>query len=111
MSQRSSARECSACNLCCICLEIESKPGYSTLLDSGEDIAKPANQRCQFLGPKGCTVYEVRPLVCREFRCDWLLGAKGFGPNDSPDQCGMMGVRGTNWILDPSAPTGKVSFR
>lgn len=111
MSSRSGARHCSQCNFCCIYLEIESKPGYSTRLDTGEDIAKPAKKRCQYLGKDGCTIYEARPLVCREFRCDWLLGVKGFGDDDSPDQSGVLGVRGTNWIIDPEAPTGKVSFR
>ncbi|MBC7533268.1 MAG: YkgJ family cysteine cluster protein [Oligoflexus sp.] len=99
----SSGRSCSTCNYCCIYLEIESKPGYSTRFDNGEDIAKPANQACAFLGEQGCTIYGVRPLVCRQFRCDWLNGVKGFGPEDSPIQSGVLGVRGSNWIISVGA--------
>jgi Fe-S-cluster containining protein len=28
---------------------------------------------CAYLGPDGCTIYENRPISCREFDCrDWL---------------------------------------
>jgi Fe-S-cluster containining protein len=94
-------RNCDSCNLCCFYLEIESKPGYSTRLDTGEDIAKPARSACRFLNDQGCSIYESRPLVCRQFRCDWLLGAKGFGPEDSPNRSGIMGVRGERWLVAP----------
>jgi hypothetical protein len=97
-------RSCASCNLCCFYLEIESKPGYSTRLDTGEDIAKPSRSSCSYLGPQGCTIYEVRPLVCRQFRCDWLLGAKGFGTDDSPLNTGVMGVRGEKWDVAQQAP-------
>ncbi len=102
-SSQQRKRSCASCNLCCTHLEIESKPGYSTRLDTGEDVAKPAKAPCRFLGPNGCSIYEVRPLVCREFRCDWLLAVKGFGPLDSPDRTGVMGVRGERWVIDKSA--------
>ncbi len=95
-------RSCGSCQLCCIELEIESKPGYSTRLDTGEDIAKPAREECRYLGEKGCTIYDVRPLVCREFACDWLVGQKGFGPDDTPEALGFIGVRGVNWHFSKS---------
>ncbi|MCX6127945.1 MAG: YkgJ family cysteine cluster protein [Proteobacteria bacterium] len=87
-------RTCGACSLCCTQLEIESKPGFTTRLDNAEDLAKPAGRMCAYLGPKGCTIYEHRPLVCRQFACDWLLGEKKFGPEDSPLETGRLGVRG-----------------
>lgn len=87
-------RSCDACTLCCTQLEIESKPGYSTRLDTAEDIAKPAGRACRYLTSEGCGIYEVRPLVCRQFACDWLLGEKNFGPSDSPLNTGRIGVRG-----------------
>jgi len=97
----STKRSCATCNYCCVYLEIESKPGFSTRFDTGEDLAKPANQRCSYLGEQGCTIYEARPMVCRQFSCDWLLGVKGFGPADSPVASGVLGVRGDNWIISP----------
>lgn len=87
-------RSCGSCTLCCTQLEIESKPGFSTRLDNAEDIAKPAGKACAYLTGRGCSIYEVRPLVCRQFACDWLLGEKKFGPEDSPMNTGRIGVRG-----------------
>jgi hypothetical protein len=95
-----SGRTCGSCALCCTHLEIESEPGYSTLLSNGLDIAKPKGQKCRFLGPGGCTVYEVRPLVCREFACDWLLGDKNFKDSDYPLATRIIGVRGVNWHFE-----------
>ena len=92
-------RECRACKACCIALEIVSEPGKSTTFDTGEDIAKPAGQNCRFLTESGCSIYEVRPVVCREFKCDWLIHRKGFGPDDNPDDTGVIGVRGVNYHL------------
>ncbi len=92
--QAQKGRSCGVCTQCCTQLEIESKPGYTTRLDNAEDIAKPAGQTCRFLGPEGCSIYEARPLLCRQFACDWLLGEKNFGPNDSPMHTGRIGVRG-----------------
>ncbi len=89
-------RSCGACTQCCIRLEIESKPGYSTRLDTGEDLAKDAGVPCVYLGPRGCSIYEVRPAVCRQFACDWVLGEKNFAATDSPLETGIIGVRGVN---------------
>ncbi len=97
----SSARSCFSCTICCTALEIESRAGYSTLVDSGEDIAKAAGESCRFLTAHGCGVYAQRPAVCRAFRCDWLLGRKGFGSDDSPMNKGFIGVRGVNFAIDP----------
>ena len=87
-------RSCGACTECCIRLEIESKPGFSTRLDTGEDIAKPAGVPCVYLGDAGCSIYAVRPAVCRQFACDWVLGEKNFAASDSPLETGILGVRG-----------------
>ncbi len=93
------ARGCGACTACCTALEIVSEPGKSTTFDTGEDIAKPAGQNCRFLGLSGCSIYDARPIVCREFKCDWLIYRKGFGPNDDPPGTGVIGVRGVNFDL------------
>lgn len=87
-------RSCAGCTACCIALRIDFKPGYSTRLDNGEDISKKPGTKCRFLGEHGCTIYEVRPIVCRQFKCDWLLKRNGFNHNDSPKNTGKMSVRG-----------------
>ncbi len=89
------ARSCGSCSLCCTALEIESQPGYSTRLDNGEDVAKAAGEACRFLSAQGCQIYSVRPIVCREFACDWLLGKKGLKDKDYPLLSQKIGVRGT----------------
>lgn len=94
-------RSCKACTQCCIQLEIESKPGYSTRFDTGEDLAKKARVACRYLDEQGCTIYDVRPLVCRQFACDWVLGEKSFKLDDTPLNTGIIGVRGVNWHFDP----------
>ena len=101
-------RSCGSCTLCCTQLEIESEPGYSTRLDTAEDIAKPAGKACRYLQPDGCSIYEARPLVCRHFACDWLLGQKNFGAEDSPQQTGRIGVRGVtlHFHMEKEGPKG-----
>ncbi len=92
------ARTCGACTLCCTFLKIESNSGYSTLLDTGEDVAKPAGVPCRFLTASGCSVYLFRPIVCRVFACDWLSGRKGFRREEPPDQVKIIGVRGKTLV-------------
>ncbi len=91
-------RSCGSCMLCCTFLRIESKPGYSTLLDTGENIAKDAGTPCKFLTKNGCGVYEMRPIVCRVFLCDWLRGRKGFPRELPPDKLGAIGVGGKTMV-------------
>jgi Fe-S-cluster containining protein len=92
-------RSCGPCTACCSALEIASEPGKSTTFDTGEDIAKPAGQKCRFLGSAGCTIYFARPVVCREFKCDWLIERKGFKTEDKPDEIGVIGVRGVSYHI------------
>lgn len=98
-NSKKSDRSCSGCTACCTALRIDSRPGFSTRLDTGEDISKLAGQPCRFLGDGQCGIYEVRPLVCRRFKCDWLEYRKGFSEEDAPPKAGYVGVRGTLFIL------------
>lgn len=97
VSPAKSGRSCGACTLCCTYLEIESEQGYSTRLDNAEDLAKQAGEPCRYLTAQGCGIYEVRPLVCRQFYCDWVLGQNNFKEQDTPHNIGVIGVRGVNW--------------
>ena len=93
-------RLCASCRLCCIHLEIESKPGQSTRFDTGEDLAKEAHEPCRYLTAYGCSIYEQRPLICRQFACDWLIGSRDFPESKSPLLSGIIGVRGSQLHLD-----------
>ncbi|MEI6790917.1 MAG: YkgJ family cysteine cluster protein [Myxococcaceae bacterium] len=84
-------RTCSSCTACCTTLRIDSVPGLSTRFDTGEDLAKPAGVPCKYLNSAGCTIYEVRPGVCRRFQCDWKLGLKEFPEQNAPLRIGYFG--------------------
>lgn len=52
-------RECGECTLCCIVPGID-KP----------DMQKQPKSVCRHCD-KGCTIYETRPEVCRDYYCGW----------------------------------------
>lgn len=93
-------RSCSNCTACCTYLRIESQPGYTTRYDNGEDVAKPAGERCRFLSAEGCSIYDVRPQVCRKFACDWLQGRKGLDrTKDFPPTKRIFSIAGNQFFL------------
>ena len=92
-------RSCAACTACCTYLRIDSRPGFSTRLDTGEDLAKSAGASCKYLTPKGCSIYEVRPALCRSFHCDWILGRKGYDNEPRPDFAGYLGAFGERFVM------------
>src|SRR6185437_5845228 len=56
----SSPRQCGTCTLCCKLMGIAS-------------LDKPAGAWCPHCRPhRGCTIYESRPVECRNFVCGWL---------------------------------------
>ena len=66
-------RECGSCTLCCRVLGI------------GE-ILKPPGQTCPDCAVgEGCTIYDRRPLTCRDFYCGFLL-MKDLGEEWRPSQ-------------------------
>lgn len=73
------SRECGTCSMCCK-LPLIHEPS----------IAKPAHKWCRHCDVgKGCGIYEVRPKVCQDFACIWLLREEM--PDDMrPDKCGAM---------------------
>lgn len=55
-------RECTACGACC------SAPDISTL-------QKPLGVPCKHLQADClCSIYQERPLVCRNYQPDWVCG-------------------------------------
>ncbi|MCV0397630.1 MAG: hypothetical protein K5872_17470 [Rhizobiaceae bacterium] len=56
-------RECGGCTECCRFIPIRH-----------EVLEKPTNLMCPHCaGGKGCTVYDLRPSMCRTWECGWKL--------------------------------------
>src|SRR5205823_8600997 len=45
---------------------------------------------CPHQAVTGCTIYEKRPGACRDFYCEWLVGA--LTEKDRPDKLGLVFV-------------------
>ncbi len=71
---------CGTCNECCVKLspnltpeEFESGKYVYTLLTSSSNLPQIAVPRtdkgCFYLSDSGCTIYEDRPIACRQFDC------------------------------------------
>lgn len=80
-----SERQCGTCAACCVYLKVPS-------------IMKKALTPCHFLKKmdteytcgenNGCTNYDGKPDVCRDYRCSWL---EGYGDiEDRPDKSGLL---------------------
>jgi uncharacterized protein len=94
-------RECGSCSECCRLLEISA--------DRAPEIGnKPAGEWCSHCAEPGCGIYDRRPQLCRDFRCQWLVDER-LGPEWFPPIAGMILV----WqeqpatlfvVLDPDKP-------
>lgn len=63
-------RQCGGCSLCCRLVPVE-------------ELHKPAGKRCKHQRfARGCMIYAVRPISCREWSCMWLIGDEGGQPLD-----------------------------
>ncbi len=72
-------RSCESCTACC------SFPPIRT-----ERLQKPANTMCNHcLEGRGCTVYDVRPDVCRGFYCGWFF-LEELSPQWHPSESGVV---------------------
>jgi hypothetical protein len=56
-------RSCGDCSLCCKLLPVATA-----------ELSKPAGEWCQHCRPGagGCSIYERRPPICRNYKCQWL---------------------------------------
>jgi hypothetical protein len=81
---------CNGCTACCrnelVTIEPEdgdpgqwlTQPATDPL--SGEQVlrlAAKADGACHYLGPKGCTIYDRRPVMCRAFDCRGMVRMLG----------------------------------
>lgn len=88
------ARSCGPCTLCCRLPDIDY-------------FDKPANEWCAHcVDGKGCSIYNDRPSVCRDFLCLWMTG-DALGDEWEPARSKMM-VYGqgqqTTVLVDPDFP-------
>ncbi|MBJ3783784.1 hypothetical protein [Devosia sediminis] len=72
-------RECGRCTACC---------GFAPIRT--DTLRKPANSLCLHCAEgQGCTVYDVRPQVCRGFYCGYFFLPE-LGPNWHPENSGVV---------------------
>ncbi|MBB3978224.1 hypothetical protein GGQ64_003458 [Rhizobium azooxidifex] len=73
----SPGRSCGTCTLCCRLPDIDA-------------LSKPANAWCQHCRAEGgCTIYQDRPQVCRDFLCLWMVD-DALGQEWEPARSHMM---------------------
>lgn len=66
-----SVRSCGTCQLCCYLMPVADN--YKTPF--AVPLTKPALKKCQYQRHrKGCTIYDKRPISCRDWSCAWLTG-------------------------------------
>jgi hypothetical protein len=71
-------RQCGGCVTCCTALTIATK-----------ELTKPAGTPCRHNDGAGCTIYEARPPVCRNWHCGWRR--LEMLPDDfRPDRSGIL---------------------
>jgi hypothetical protein len=69
-------RSCGDCAVCCTVMAID-KP----------DIQKAAGVTCRYC-KGGCTIYDTRPSLCRDYHCGWRQ-LPFLGDNWRPDRSGV----------------------
>lgn len=66
---------CGKCSACChtsVPIEPHDDPRLTEFIEYTSGYKRTKTKRngdCIYLGPNGCTVYEYRPEICREFDC------------------------------------------
>lgn len=74
-------RSCGSCKLCCTLLPVDLA-----------NRKKLANEKCEHLCSKGCSIYDSRADPCRYFNCRWLFDDR-TGRLRRPDKVG--------YVIDP----------
>lgn len=91
-------RSCDGCTLCC-------------KLPSLEDVGKARNEWCRHCNPKtGCTIYNQRPQICRDFHCGYLY-ISALSEDWKPSKCKLFVAfeQSANRVVihvDPARPDG-----
>jgi hypothetical protein len=77
VAQEESGRQCGECTACCMVLGVAEVP-------------TPFYSLCPHQSATCCRIYDKRPGACREFYCEWLVGA--LTEEDRPDKLGLVCV-------------------
>jgi hypothetical protein len=76
------SRSCEECNECCTLLSVRS-----IVNDAGTLINKSSGERCQYECNKTrCSIYDTRPIVCRNYFCSWVLNDLDLLDEQRPDK-------------------------
>ncbi len=82
--------KCDGCRACCLNEQAWIRPDmgddpslYETVTVGARILIakKPGSKACRYLGSSGCTIYERRPWVCRNFDCRKYMLMKLAGTN------------------------------
>jgi hypothetical protein len=91
-------RSCGDCSLCCKLIRVDA-------------FAKPPGTWCSHCAPGsgGCTIYDRRPMECRNFLCAWMV-SPSLGEPWRPNKCKLvLRVESDGKLIavhvDPSDPT------
>lgn len=71
-------RECGDCTICCTALSVDAPA-----------LRKPNGITCPHLCASGCTTYDSRPGVCRDWYCAWRM-SDTLGDDWRPDRSGFL---------------------
>ena len=74
--------KCGDCTLCCIWPDDGMRPILDTTelssydverIDKGYSLKMTKEKHCVYLDSRGCSIYQYRPQVCREFDCTSMV--------------------------------------
>jgi len=80
-------RQCGDCKLCCKVFTIT-------------EMNKVAGEWCPHCPGKGCSIYQSRPDMCKEYRCMWLERPETFPDELRPDRTSVV----MNEFAEPGLP-------
>lgn len=80
-------RECGTCTACCVLprIPLDEEPGF---FPQGKRGYTPCQHLCS-LG-EGCSIYNERPGLCRDYKCLWRAGLILGDERRRPDNLGLM---------------------
>jgi hypothetical protein len=85
-------RSCGDCVACCVLLDID-------------ELQKPAEVVCAHCSGTGCTIYDVRPNVCRNYYCAWRR-TEAMPESARPDRLRVMFE-----LIEPEKPRNILAKR
>jgi Fe-S-cluster containining protein len=100
---RATGRSCGECSLCCKLPPIDTP-----------ELQKQANTWCPHCRPGkgGCSDYETRPTLCRNYRCLWLKDttwARSGSRHTAGCICSLPLPGSSSWSIPAIQPTGHLT--